>query len=112
MQFSTIKEGSLKHALTPDEDGKEAFPKPPVVEEMICQTSRDLKEVFEYDEAPEDVLQWAISQAEVLAMTGKMTPLTIRLGSPRNRRQKHRNLIYPHELMKSLPGCTRHPRKR
>ena len=79
MQFSTVKEGSLKHALTPDEDGKEAFPKPPVVEEMICQTSRDLKEVFEYDEAPEDVLQWAISQAEVLAMTGKMTPLTIRV---------------------------------
>ncbi|THG10350.1 hypothetical protein TEA_004158 [Camellia sinensis var. sinensis] len=32
LQFSTVKKGSLKHALTPDEDGKEAFPKPPLLD--------------------------------------------------------------------------------
>ncbi|KAI8010997.1 hypothetical protein LOK49_LG06G00109 [Camellia lanceoleosa] len=90
--FSTVKEGSLKHALTLDEDGKEAFPKPLVVEEMICQTSRDLKEVFEYDEAPEDVLQWAISQTKVLAMIGNMTPLTIRVTSEQKTETQELNL--------------------
>ncbi|KAI8012748.1 hypothetical protein LOK49_LG06G00106 [Camellia lanceoleosa] len=92
LQFSTVKEGSLKHALTLDEDGKEAFPKPLVVEEMICQTSRDLKEVFEYDEAPEDVLQWAISQTKVLAMIGNMTPLTIRVTSEQKTETQELNL--------------------